>query len=214
MIVMSIIVIGCSDSKTGPKDPPISIVSIGDTIQFGSYNWRVLDIENDRALIITENILELRRYQDSNVSITWENCSLRTYLNGSFYDTFNQTDRARIHEVTNENLNNQSWGTNGGRNTQDKIFLLSLAEVVRYFGDSGQLGSIDREPRISDQYNSNRIATFNGTASWWWLRSPGFYTSQAAGVTISGPISMNGLNVNYDRGGVRPALWLNLQASR
>jgi hypothetical protein len=54
--------------------------------------------------------------------------------------------------------------------TDDYIFLLSLEEVVKYFGDSGQLlnGNPNYEHGISDEYNGARIAyTLNGSTSEW-----------------------------------------------
>ena len=186
---------------------------IGDIITFGAYDWRILDIQGGRALVVSENILEHRQYHTSSSSITWAECSLRAYLNGEFYNSnaFTNADRARIVQVTNVNENNQWYGTNGGANTQDRIFLLSIAEVVQYFGDSGQLDN--RPPGvwyIDDQFNSNRIATFNGSASWWWLRSPGYDTRTASSVYDDGNLYMDGNNVYSLSNGVRPALWLNL----
>jgi hypothetical protein len=61
-------------------------MQIGDILSFGSYKWRVLDIQNDTALIITEEIIEQRPYHDRYVDITWADCELRKYLNGEFYD--------------------------------------------------------------------------------------------------------------------------------
>ena len=185
----------------------IHAVLLTTIISFGSHQWRVLDIQDDRALIISENVLEQRVYHESNTSITWENCTLRQYLNGAFYDTFNESDKERIIEVTNVNLTTQFYGTNGGNDTQDKIFLLSLAEVVQYFGDSGRLRPY---AQLSDQYNENRIAYYNGSAVWWWLRSPGKYSNNASSVGSNGYILGSGGSVTITLGGVRPALWLNL----
>jgi len=47
---------------------------------------------------------------------------------------------------------------------------------------------------------------FGYTAVWWWLRSPGNNTNNAANVNNNGNINMNGNNVNNNNGGVRPAL--------
>ena len=186
-------------------------LSAGDIITFGAYEWRVLDIEDGRALVVSRNIIESRAYHTSYVSITWADSSLRAYLNGEFYNSFSASDRARIIQVTNVNENNQWYGTNGGADTQDKIFLLSIAEVVKYFGDSGQLANRPLgASAIFDEYNQNRIATFNGTISWWWLRSPGSYSGSASGVSGVGSVSLYGYAVSNHSGVVRPALWLNL----
>ena len=57
-----------------------------------------------------------------------------------------------------------------------------------------------------------RMAKFNGDRFWWWLRSPGCVQDAAAYVSGEGSIYLNGQYI-YDRvGGVRPALWLNLES--
>ena len=186
---------------------------IGNIIQFGDHEWRILDIQGDRALVVSENILERRGYHTSSTDITYADCSLRAYLNGEFYNSsaFSNADRERIVQVINVNENNQWFGTNSGANTQDRIFLLSIAEVVKYFGDSGQLAHRPSAAwGIDDQYNTNRIATFYGSASFWWLRSPGYRTNYASNVNYAGHIGVGGHDVNLNLGGVRPALWLNL----
>lgn len=109
----------------------------GDKISFGDYEWRVLDVQDNTALIITEYVIEERSYHDVYKDITWEECSLRTYLNGEFYNKFSERDRSRIISVLNQNMDNQWYGTKGGADTWDRIFLLSLEEAAcNYFGDS------------------------------------------------------------------------------
>jgi hypothetical protein len=52
---------------------------------------------------------------------------------------------------------------------------------------------------------------------WWLLRSPGYTSIQAASINIDGSISITGSFVSFkdyvdahDRGGHRPALFINL----
>lgn len=112
-------------------------MQVEDKISFGSYDWRVLDIQNNTALIITEYIIEQRAYHNAYKDITWSDCSLRKYLNGEFYDKFTLTDKSRIIAVLNKNPDNQWYGSEGGADTEDSIFLLNIEEVVcKYFGDS------------------------------------------------------------------------------
>ena len=174
--------------------------------------WKVLDVKQGKALIISENIIEERAYHDTKTDITWEDCDLRKYLNSKYYQSLPEIFRNRISETNLINENNQWYGTNGGKNTTDKIFLLSISEVVRYFGDSGQLTKRPKSDSwcIDDQYNSKRVANFNVSACWIWLRSPGDNGYYASEVNFPGNISMYGHNVNHSSGGVRPALWLNL----
>lgn len=200
-------------------------MQIGDKIIFGEYEWRVLDMQNDTALIITEYIIDHRAYHDAYKNITWADCSLRKYLNGEFYDKFTATDKSRIIPVLNKNLDNQWYGTNGGEDTQDNIFLLSLEEVCKYFGDSlSKLQNRGKKQRYwyerKDENNSNRIAIIQGKKGswWWWLRSPGRDNLKAVYIFgTDGSIGIHGNNIlkaniidSKCTGGVRPALWLKL----
>jgi hypothetical protein len=213
----------------------------GDIVGFGGIEWRVLEVGGGKALLLSEYILELRPYHGelrddltgeenlAALSTTWAECDLRAYLNGEFYNSFSESDRARIAETLNENKNNQwfyaeamasgvdywiQYAPRGGADTSNRIFLLSLEEVVRYFGDSGQLANLPSEDSwyIDDEYNEARIAynatdlTYThsdgtttesgGLYSYWWLRSPGSYSPYAASVYGDGIINVVGVLVS------------------
>lgn len=200
-------------------------MQVGDQISFGSYDWRVLDMQDNRALIITQCIIEQRAYHNAYEDITWADCSLREYLNGEFYDKFTPADQSRIIPVLNKNLDNQWYGSMGGADTQDGIFLLSLEEVCRYFGDSlSKLYNPGKNQRYwferKDENNSKRLARLLGKEWdwWWWLRSPGRVNVKAVYIFgTDGNIGIQGNNVLKGNisdgkctGGVRPALWLKL----
>ena len=139
---------------------------------------------------------------------------MRKYLNSEFYNSFTQSEQLHIAESKIITPNNPWYGKDGGKDTIDKIFLLSIEEVVKYFGDSGKLRSPSLSKfSIDDRYSQARIALAldaNATASWWWLRSAGRDSGDAAAVSGDGDVSMIGLLVGSAAGGVRPALWLNL----
>lgn len=198
---------------------------IGSLISFGDYNWRVLDMQNNAALVITEEIIDQRSYHEDYKDITWADCSLRKYLNGEFYDNFNTTDKSRIIPVLNKNLDNQWYGSKGGEDTRDSIFLLSLEEVCKYFGDSlSKLHNRGKNQRYwferKDENNSKRLAKLQGSdwCWWWWLRSPGRVNVKAVYIFgTDGNIGIQGNNILIGNlsdgkctGGVRPALWLRL----
>ena len=182
-------------------------------IAFCNYKWRVLEAHTDKVLIITETIVEQRPYNTERTDVTWETCSLRKYLNGEFLQKFTKGEQGRIIKTQIVNRDNQWYGTKGGSTTNDSVFLLSLEEVVKYFGDSGQLENknLKDEYWFNDKYNAARIAKgAEGKACWWWLRSPGYGSNGAAHVGPDGNVYVNGLFVHIHSGGVRPALWLNL----
>jgi hypothetical protein len=225
------------DTTASPPDPapPPLTAAVGDLIEFGGYEWRVLEVSGGKALLLSEKVLEWRAYQNDGSSATWAQSDMRAYLNGEFYDSFSASDRARIAEtyvITDDNpwfytqamaSGDDLWvqdAPRGGADTYDRIFLLSLEEVARCFGDSGQLagGNPGSSWYISDRYDSARIA-YTAVASpwgdpantswWWWLRSPGYAGNYAAGVYYGGIVYVYGYYA-VARGGVRPAMWVNL----
>ena len=224
--------------KWNEQSIAVKKTQVGDIVTFGNYKWRVLDVQDNKALIITEDIIEIRAFNGRQVDTTWEMCDLRKYLNGEFFRKF---DITKIVQTTNINLDNQWFGTRCGNNTNDNIFLLSLEEVVRYFGDSGKLSSrpvmskemkeffdtnipnnyIERyfRPRgypsyvffITDKYNTNRVTSYRNEAWWWWLRSLGGDNLFPSNVGNDGCVHVDGGRANNEIvGGVRPALWLKL----
>jgi len=209
------------------EDTPVS-VSIGETIQFGGYSWLVLEVQEGKALLITEEIIEANLYHLELTDVTWETCFLRSYLNGIFLRKFSDEEQERILETCINNPGNLWYGTPGGADTNDKVFLLSLEEVDRYFGDSGDYHN-ERRKRwrvngieenddgwaFSNTYDGEREATFGYGPSWWWLRSPGSVRPAAATVNAGGSVNVSGRDVDTihpDMGGVRPVLWLSLEA--
>ncbi|MBP1040161.1 hypothetical protein I6N95_03960 [Vagococcus sp. BWB3-3] len=199
---------------------------IGSLLTFGGYDWRILDQQADAILLITETIIDQRAYHDAYEDITWADCALRNYLNGEFLHAFTNEDQARIIPVTNQNEDNHWYKTNGGVETEDRIFLLSLQEVAcLYFGDSSsKLNNPGKNQRYwferKDENNHKRLAKLHGKNGcwWWWLRSPGRVNLKAVYVHgTDGNIGIQGNNVLKGNisdgkctGGVRPALWLKL----
>lgn len=189
---------------------------IGDKITFNGCLWRVLDRKDNKVLIITEEVIERRAYHTKYKDTTWHVCDLRQYLNNAFYNSFEQTNRSRILPVLNHNPNNPWYGTRSGNDSQDFVFLLSLDEVCRYFGDSTDKlyhRGNNRYWKKNDVNNKLRLAGLAGTTHcwWWWLRSPGRHNRLAAYVHgTDGCVGVNGNNITNPEGGVRPALWLML----
>jgi hypothetical protein len=184
----------------------------GGIVKFGPYKWRVLRVGGNKALLVAEGLIEEGTYPYSSdrKKATWADCTLRAYLNGAFYNKFSEADKARILETKVTNTDNVWFGTDGGKDTIDKIFLLSVEEVVTYFGDSGQLQMKNPNSKyfINDKYKGARIAKSEGKALWWWLRSPGLSDGIAMYVGAGGSINLSGHRVDDDCGSVRPALWV------
>jgi len=165
-------------------------------LEFGRYKWRVLDMQVDKALLITEDVIEQRKYNESWIGVTWETCTLRKYLNGEFLQRFTEEERRKIVEKWISNPDNPSYRTKGGNDTKDHVFLLSIDEATRFFNND------------SDRVAKNQ----NNEECWWWLRSPGGSSYNAAIVSYVGDVGVGGgIVINYS-GGVRPAFLLNLKS--
>jgi len=211
----------CNRGSLHPKKD--AIPKIGSIIPFGSYKWRVLDARGGEALIITEDAIENRPYNEKYTAVTWKTCDLRKYLNNEFLKKFTKKQQGRIIETTNYNPNNLWYGTKGGNDTRDRVFLLSLEEADKYFGNSGDYLNKMRKGyeggkyiadkngfAFSNNHDRDRVAGYGSKACWWWLRSPGGSSYGAVHVYDDGIVYVNGNSVSYGLGGVRPALWLKV----
>lgn len=209
--------------------------TVGNYVTFGTYpqtkagkdatpiEWLVLARDGDKALLISRYGLDAQPYNKDHTSVTWETCTLRTWLNGTFYNkAFSSAEQAAILTTNVDNSKNQcysGWSTSSGNNTQDKVFLLSYAEANKYFGVTYD-NSSNTKSRVAPTayaiaqgaYADSFRRTADGTAAGqWWLRSPGLYHQDyAASVLTDG--SFDGHDVSSDYGSVRPALWVNIEA--
>ena len=208
--------------------------AVGNYVTFGEYpqttagedmtpiEWLVLARDGNKALLISRYGLDAQKYNTINTGVTWEKCTLRTWLNNAFYNkAFNSAEQTAILITNVDNSKNQcysGWSTSGGNNTQDKVFLLSYAEANKYFGVPYG-NSSNTKSRVAPTayaiahgtWASSSNKTADGTdAGWWWLRSPGNYQDFAAVVDTDG--SLRNITVNYVSGSVRPALWVNIEA--
>jgi hypothetical protein len=183
-------------------------------MRHGDYNWRVLDIQESRILVLSDKIIEPQPFHNKSEPVTWAESDLRRYLNETFLKTFSEAEKSRMIESKITTSNNPWFGTGGGSNTTDKVFLLSVNEVVKYFGDSRQLRNKNRNTKyfISDKFNYVR-KTVDKDENFlcWWLRTPGNSSTFISSVTADGRIVVSGDFANRNNalsGGVRPAIWL------
>ena len=208
--------------------------AVGNYVTFGTYpqtkagndatpiEWLVLARDGNKALLISRYGLDAQPYNTTNSEVTWENCTLRTWLNGTFYNkAFSSAEQAAILTTNVDNSKNQcysGWSTSGGNNTQDKVLLLSYAEANQYFGVTYNNSSNTKSRVAPTAYaiaqgageNSSYKTADGIDAGWWWLRSPGIFQYNAAFVFPFG--SLGSSDVDNDSGSVRPALWVSIEA--
>ena len=191
--------------------------------EFGSYDqgngqqpikWIFLEVRENKALLLSRYALEARAYNKEWVDTTWEICTLRSWLNGEFYTTaFNAEEQKCIIESTVSADKNPEYNTNPGNDTKDKIFLLSIPEVNKYFTDDEERKcALTEYAKAQGAYTKDVCKIDDKAACCWWLRSPGDTQDYAAYVYPDGSIDYFGDNVNHDRICVRPALWIDLES--
>ena len=200
--------------------------SIGNTVSFGHYEqdnnmengmetieWIVMDYDegNNKALLLSKYGLDAVPYNKTPTAITWEQCTLRAWLNGEFLNkAFNAKEQSAIlvTDVDNNSSYN-TWHMGGGNNTKDQIFLLNDAEANRYL--SVTTNSENTKSRVAPTaYADARGANTRMGMAWWWLRSPGDSQDRAAYVRYDGSLSCN--SVSSDFSVVRPAFWVDLES--
>lgn len=177
----------------------INDFKVGDIVTLGNYRgpieWQVLEVKDNKALLLSKHIL-FRKAYDKNHSGTWKTSSLRQYLNGAFYENcFTESEK---NDIILSNIK-----VNSG-DTKDRIYLLSVDEVEKYFKN----------------YQERIAVSLDGSEGLgWWLRCRGYDDNYVAYVcggsrirAIGGRIYGHGFDADRDGGGVRVALQCNLES--
>lgn len=178
--------------------------------------WKVLQMEGSTLFLMADRGLDGRAYDSHGNSVTWENCSLRRWLNDTFCRTaFSRAEQEALVPWTVANGDNPQYGTEGGNDTTDKIYLLSVGEAATPsygFCEDLDVQSASRWVEGSDFYACVREVGLNDDGSCEWrLRSPGKNTYASADVR-NGKVNRSGSFVIYDTYAVVPVLHINLSS--
>ncbi len=178
--------------------------SVGEKVYLGTYpydkagniqriQWRVLEKKENTLLLLTEYGVDTKEYNDKHEKTSWENCTLRRWLNKDFLEKAFSDFEKKLIQTTSD--------------TGDKIFLLSNEEAFEnYFSDD------DSRCCIRTNYALAQGAwRYNGEKCRWWLRSPGRTQEYAMEVSANGIRDDRGVSDAYTC--VRPALWINLDSA-
>lgn len=198
-------------------------VNVGEYITFGSYEqdndtsngkepieWLVLDEENGKVLVISKYALDAKPFNEELDDVTWETCTLRSWLNDDFInEAFTSNERAAIPMVTVAAEANNSYDTDPGNDTQDKVFLLSIYDVNEHFDSDSAKECKATDYAIAQGAWIIDTANYAGNCSWW-LRSLGGQSLCAAIVNDIGYTNGVGVGVASNHEAVRPAMWIEL----
>ena len=186
----------------------------GEFVKFGNYpmkangqkepiEWLVLEVKGNEAFLLSRYGLDCKKYHHEFVSMMWEYCDLREWLNHVFLkEAFSDEEIKRIKVSELRNDLNPTYHTLGGNNTKDRVFCLSIAEADQYFEDDDERWC---QPTEYARNHGVWVSDSNGCC-YWWLRSPGLNQYGASGINADGALFLRGYHVDGGIGAVRPAL--------
>ncbi len=171
----------------------------------------IYDASCDGTWLLMEDIYETRQWHSSNVN-DYANSTIHSYLNSTFLNLIDANIRAQIKQakIPYRPGSGTSQSVNSGANgLSAKIFLLSDREVGYTQSNVNQY-IVNDGAKLSYFQDGNgtteKIAKLNGSATYWWLRSPGTYDSASAWRVYSNGYADYGYCTSTF--GVRPALIL------
>ena len=198
----------------------------GETVFFGRYpqgpnseimpiEWRVLDVQDGRALLLSQYILDVRPFAGEDGNRFWGFCGLRGWLNREFlHRAFTPGETERIAQSENPDYDDHDvfvWELFEMEDTtdgiRDRVFLLSYTDVQRYFPgeQEGFLSgaSAGATEWVYHQYEDEA----DPMGMCYWLRSA---SAQSDIAYIVSPVDSVGaaMGVQWNRHGVRPAIWI------
>ncbi|MCH5251752.1 MAG: fibronectin type III domain-containing protein [Lachnospiraceae bacterium] len=203
----------------------------GSCYKYEPIKWRVLSVNEDGtdAFLMADKCLDARPYHTTySEEVTWETCSLRTWLNGTFSDTaFTQGEQEAIVETEIDNIRNPYYegdldvSAENGASTRDNIYLLSLDEITeRSYGFVHNYNPSENkfsatETRAADGTDFAKSCENGIISEAYLLRTLGAIKGYVLSTdNISeGAISVTGLfgTQVHDKGhGIRPVLHLDL----
>lgn len=185
--------------------------------KYQNIKWRVLSVGENEAFVIADQILDMRVFNEpvdeDEDDTSWEECTLRTWLNDTFYiAAFTEAEQGAILETTVENTENFEQETTSGNNTTDKIYLLSMDEAVNIsYGFNGSMWD-DGLFRENTAYSMSlwKHDWENSGSSPWFLRTSGSYENDVAYIYYDNIASGSGGRASGYVYGICPVLNIDL----
>ena len=166
--------------------------SLDESVFFGRYEqdgnlengvedieWNIVKREDGKVLLLSKYIIESEIISDNQHVPIYDETVIRNKLVGEYYDKFFNDEEKEI--IVQRDLNNldcplKKYGKNRTYNSDDKMFLLSLEEIRKYFGDTNKdLEKLKTKATyyVTDVKDVRRKINDIDVANSFWLRSPG-----------------------------------------
>ena len=210
----------CKTLEVAMQKQTMLNTNVGGIIKFGSYEqdgnfangqeeieWVVLAKDSNKMLVMTNDCIEQKKYNETYVATTWDTSDLRKWLNNEFIQTaFSDEQKDYLLTTTVKAEKNPVHHTHGGYDTEDKVFILSASEYEKYCTyDEAKLGQIN--PYVVSKGAYENLSLHTGH---WWLRTPGIAMGRAAYVTSSGTLTYYGEIIESVIYCVRPVMWIDV----
>ena len=137
----------------------------------------IYDDSCDGTWLQIKDIYESRQWHSSNIN-DYANSTIHSCLNSTFLNLFESNIKNAIKQVKlpyRKGSGTSKTVTSGSNGLSAKIFLLSATETSFGFssmpsGEGAELAYF--KGCADDSSDSKRVAYLNGSAAYWWLRSP------------------------------------------
>ena len=170
--------------------------------------WLVLDEQDGKTLVISKYALDAMAFREDQSFSRWPNSTLRAWLNADFYNTaFSDSEKSMILTSNVKAEKNPRNDEDTGADTQDKVFLLSIGDVEKYFVSDKKMMCEPTEYAIAQGATPNKN---DGGSCQWWLRTHGDNLGWAAAIYSHGGIDYYGNEVEDSSTAVRPAMWITI----
>lgn len=209
---------------------PLFLLEVGDTFKVGTYEqdnnsnngkepieWVVLskDSKENKLFVISKKILDCIPYNNKRENVTWGICSIREWLNTTFYDTaFSDSEKEVILQTTVFNYGNPAFNVKGGYDTEDYLYCPSLQEIEKYYDYNKEEYNEEIICSATPYAVAQGVGVDDKNNGPWILRTPGAETTAFCGVSRNGCIMGNnttkegasGVLVDASDMGVRPVM--------
>lgn len=172
----------------------------------------VYDDSCNGTWLLMKDIYESRQWDSSNTN-DYANSTIHSYLNGTFMNLVESSIKNAIKQVKipyRKGHGTSKTVTSGSNGLSAKIFLLSATETSFSYGSmpSGEGAELAYFKGCADlDSDSKRVAYLNGSATSWWLRSPGCNITYKRALAVSSDGDCGDTSCSYSTG-IRPALIL------